>query len=220
MISIAIDGPASSGKSSVGTRVAQRLGCLFLDTGLLYRAVTAAALAEGSVAEPLRLSALARDTRIEAADGSVGIAVGARRFVARDLERAEVEREVPIVAAIPDVRAALRDEQRAFARGRDAVLAGRDIGTVVLPDAAHKFFLDASPESRAERRARQRGVPIGSAEHLSLVEDLRFRDANDRSRAVAPLVAAADAQVIDTDSRTLDEVVELLVAAVLGARGD
>ena len=214
MITIAIDGPASSGKSSVGARVAQQLGYAFLDTGLLYRAVTAAALVEGSERDLQRLVDLAQSTRVVFSGETAEIEVGGVRSTVRELESAQVERAVPLVAARAEVRSALRDVQRAVAQAGNAVLAGRDIGTVVLPEATLKFFLDATPTSRAERRARQRGYTIGSPEHLSIVADLTARDESDRGRAVAPLVVANDALVINTDAHTLDEVVDLLVATI------
>ena len=211
---VAIDGPASSGKSSVGIRVAAALGCGFLDTGLLYRAVTAAALVDGALADEAALTALAGSTSVHMAPDGVAISVAGRTFDSASLESAAVERAVPAVAAIPSVRAALRSVQRAAAAGGSGVLAGRDIGTVVLPEADWKFFLDASAESRALRRARQRGYAEGSAEHQSILADLIARDREDRERAVAPLVAAPDAILVATDDLSLDQVVDRLVETV------
>ena len=140
--------------------------------------------------------------------------IDGRKYGAEDLESSEVEAVVPLVAALPEVRDALRGVQRRIAgRGR-SVLAGRDIGTVVLPDAPHKFFLDASAEARAVRRALQRGHAEGSTEHAQILAALVERDREDRERAVAPLRAADDAITIVTDALTLDEVVEAIVGSV------
>ena len=216
MSTIAIDGPGSSGKSSVGERVARELGYAFLDTGLLYRAVTAAAIRRGAMSDPAAILALAQQTHVNLEQRPVHLLVGDQEFQPGELESAEVERAVPRVAALPDVRAALRGVQRSAAEFGNAVLAGRDIGTVVLPEATWKFFLDASAESRGERRSRQRGYALGSPEHASIVADLSARDFDDRNRIVAPLVAASDAQIIVTDQMTLDEVVAEIVSVVQG----
>ena len=223
MTRLAIDGPASSGKSSVGGRVAAALGYGFLDTGLLYRAVTRAALHQHLVSAPTasvvksvapQLEKIAQIVDAELIEGGAAIVIDGRSYAAAELESAEVEALVPLVAALPEVRDALRGVQRRIAgRGR-AVLAGRDIGTVVLPDAPHKFFLDASAEARALRRALQRGHAQGSTEHAQILAALIDRDREDRGRAVAPLRAADDAITIVTDTLTLDEVVAKIVGAV------
>ena len=223
MTRLAIDGPASSGKSSVGGRVAAALGYGFLDTGLLYRAVTRAALNQHIVSAPTaavvksvapQLEKIAQIVDAELLEGGAAIVIDGRSYAAAELDSAEVEALVPLVAALPEVRDALRGVQRRIAgRGR-AVLAGRDIGTVVLPDAPHKFFLDASAEARALRRALQRGHAQGSAEHAQILAALIDRDREDRGRAVAPLRAADDAITIVTDALTLDEVVAKIVGAV------
>jgi cytidylate kinase len=220
---LAIDGPASSGKSSVGGRVAAALGYGFLDTGLLYRAVTRAALNQHLLSAPNaavvksvapQLEKIAQIVDAELLEGGAAIVIDSRSYSAAELESAEVEALVPLVAALPEVRDALRGVQRRIAgRGR-AVLAGRDIGTVVLPDAPHKFFLDASAEARALRRALQRGYAQGSTEHAQILAALIDRDREDRGRAVAPLRAADDAITIVTDALTLDEVVAEIVGAV------
>ena len=195
----------------------------FLDTGLLYRAVTRAAMDRGLVSEPTaasvrqvapQLESIAQIVDAELRDGGAAIMIDGRKYGAEDLESSEVEAVVPLVAALPEVRDALRGVQRRIAgRGR-SVLAGRDIGTVVLPDAPHKFFLDASAEARAVRRALQRGHAEGSTEHAQILAALVERDREDRERAVAPLRAADDAITIVTDALTLDEVVEAIVGSV------
>ena len=226
MTQVAIDGPASSGKSSVGTRVAAELGYGFLDTGLLYRAVTRAALDAGaqfvaltstdplSAAQIDQVVQLAHRTDVDLESGGASIIVDDRNFTASELESDTVERSVAAVAALPDVRAALRTVQREIAMRGGVVLAGRDIGTVVYPEARHKFFLDATAEARALRRALQRGYAVDSVKHQEALRSLVARDQEDRTRAVAPLRAADDAQIIMTDDLGLADVVELIVRQV------
>ena len=224
---IAIDGPASSGKSSVGRLVAAELGIGFLDTGLLYRAITRRAIdlgwfpapvtaadVAGAAYEQLRhdLTELARTTDAQGSGSSFTMVIGGIPLADSQLEAAEVELYVPAVASIASVRDALRAVQRNVAARGGSVLAGRDIGTVVLPDAECKIFLDATAEARARRRALQRGYVVGSAEHQAILTSLIARDAEDRARPVAPLVAAADAITIHTDEMELTDVVQRVVA--------
>lgn len=226
MSQIAIDGPASSGKSSVGSRVAATLGYGFLDTGLLYRAVTRAAIDGGFAVEMPQqatekrvldeegLVRLARLADVVLTEGSAAIAVDGRAYVAAELEGDDVERTVATVAAIPAIRTALRSVQRETAMRGSVVLAGRDIGTVVYPESRHKFYLDASAETRALRRALQRGFAEGSHEHQEALRSLIARDREDRNRAVAPLRAAEDALLVATDALTLEQVVHEIVLRV------
>lgn len=224
---IAIDGPASSGKSSVGRLVAEELGIGFLDTGLLYRAITRRAIDLGWFSEPttaadvagsafdqLRrdLTELAQTTDAQGSGLMFTMVVGGVSLSEEQLEATDVELYVPAVASIASVRDALRAVQRNVAARGGSVLVGRDIGTVVLPDAECKIFLDATAENRAARRATQRGYAVGSAEHQAILASLIARDAEDRTRPVAPLVAAADAITIHTDALTLDDVVKRVVA--------
>jgi cytidylate kinase len=223
---IAIDGPASSGKSSVGRLVAEELGIGFLDTGLLYRGITRRAIdlgwfpalvtaadVAGAAYEQLRhdLAELARATDVQGSGLSFTMVVGGIPLADAQLEAADVELYVPAVASVGSVRDALRAVQRNVAARGGSVLAGRDIGTVVLPDAECKIFLDATAEARATRRALQRGYVVGSAEHQAILASLIARDAEDRARPVAPLVAAADAITIHTDYLELPEVVQRVV---------
>ena len=224
---IAIDGPASSGKSSVGRLVAEELHFGFLDTGLLYRAITrraidlgwftapvTAAEVAGAAYEQVRsdLTELARTTDAQGSGLGLSMVVGEVFLTDAQLEAADVERYVPAVASIPSVRDALRAVQRNVAARGGSVLVGRDIGTVVLPDAECKIYLDATAEARSARRALQRGFSVGSSEHQSILTSLIARDAEDRARPVAPLVAAADATIIHTDEMALADVVEQVVA--------
>ena len=224
---IAIDGPASSGKSSVGRLVAEELKIGFLDTGLLYRAITRRAIDLGWFTAPITaaevagtnheqvrrdLTELARSTDAQGSGSAFTMVVGGESLVDAQLEAADVELYVPAVASIASVRDALRAVQRNVAARGGAVLVGRDIGTVVLPDAECKIFLDATAEKRAVRRATQRGYAVGSAEHQAILASLITRDAEDRARPVAPLVAAADAITIHTDQMELADVVQRVVA--------
>jgi cytidylate kinase len=224
---IAIDGPASSGKSSVGRLVAEELQFGFLDTGLLYRAITrraidlgwftapvTAAEVAGAAYEQVRsdLTELARTTDAQGSGLSLTMVVGGVSLTDAQLEAADVELYVPAVASIASVRDALRAVQRAVAARGGSVLAGRDIGTVVLPDAECKIYLDATAEARAARRALQRGFSVGSSAHQSILTSLIARDAEDRARPVAPLIAAVDATIIHTDQMALADVVEQVVA--------
>ncbi len=224
---IAIDGPASSGKSSVGRLVAEELSIGFLDTGLLYRAITRRAIdlgwftspitaadVAGATFERLRqdLTELARTTNAQGGGLSYAIVVGGVALNTAQLEAGDVELYVPALASIASVRDSLRAVQRNVAARGGSVLAGRDIGTVVLPDAECKIYLEATAEARAARRALQRGVAVGSAEHQAILTSLLARDAEDRARPVAPLVAAADAIIIHTDQMALADVVERVVA--------
>jgi len=224
---IAIDGPASSGKSSVGRLVAAELGIGFLDTGLLYRAITRRAIdlgwfsapvtaadVAGAAYEQMRhdLTELAHVTDAQGSGSSFTMVVGGVPISDVQLEAADVEFYVPAVASIASVRDALRVVQRDVAARGGSVLVGRDIGTVVLPDAECKIFLDATAEERAGRRALQRGYVVGSEEHQAILASLIARDAEDRARPVAPLVAAADAITIHTDQIELTDVVQRVVA--------
>lgn len=223
---IAIDGPASSGKSSVGRLVAEELGMGFLDTGLLYRAITRRAIdlgwftapttaadVAGAAYEQVRrnLTELANATDAQGSGSRFTMVIGGLSLTDSQLEAADVELYVPAVASISSVRDALRSVQRNVAARGGSVLAGRDIGTVVLPDAECKIFLDATAEARATRRAQQRGFVVGSAEHQAILASLIARDAEDRARPVAPLVAADDAITIHTDHLELPDVVRLVV---------
>lgn len=215
-ITVALDGPASSGKSSVGAAAAARLGLRFADTGLIYRALTALALREGVAADDApRLVALAE--RVTLGDDGTG---RLRRVLldgvdATDEARSEaVDAAVSAVSRVPQVRAALLGRQRVLARDGGIILAGRDIGTVVLPDAPLKLFLDASVEERAARRIGERGLDPGGPEADRVREQLRARDAQDRGRAVAPLRAADDALVLRTDGNAFEETVDLVTEAI------
>jgi cytidylate kinase len=216
---IALDGPGSSGKSSVGAAVAERLGLRFFDTGLLYRAVTWLARQRGVPPTDIAsLVALVPDVQIEAdAAGRLSRVVVGGEDVSDVVRTPEVDAAVSAYAAVPALRTALLDRQRAIARSGGIVMAGRDIGTVVLPDADAKVFLDASVEERARRRAEERGLASGDPEREAILDALRRRDGLDAGRAVAPLRPADGGIVIQTDGNRLEETVDAVVAAIDGS---
>ncbi|MFP4154199.1 MAG: (d)CMP kinase [Halothiobacillaceae bacterium] len=218
---IAIDGPSGSGKGTLARRIAERLGYALLDSGALYRLTALAASRRGLVlgdAEAVAEVARALDVHF-AADGTIrleGAAVGAELRTETTGEMASV------VAAHPPVRDALLQRQRDFAVAPGLVADGRDMGTVVFPDAPLKVFLDASPEIRAERRYKQLIEKGLDANLPALVEEIRARDHRDRNRKVAPLAPAADAVVIDSSALDADEVEGRVLALIrdrLGATG-
>ncbi len=217
-ITIAIDGPAAAGKSTVGALVAQRLGYLYFDTGVMYRAVTWAALDRGiPIEDEMAITDLARRLRIEVLpptldDGRQYTVLADGVDVTWAIREPEVNRWVSPVSAYRGVREALVAQQRRIGREGRVVMVGRDIGTVVLPEAELKVYLDASLEERARRRyleARERGQMVSLEE---VIEDLRRRDRIDSTRAEGPLQAAPDAVVIDSTHMTVDEVVARVVA--------
>ena len=187
---VALDGPASSGKSSVGAAAARELGYRFCDTGLLYRAVTGLALRRGvGLSDPAALVAARRRGRARRRRRRPPVARPGRRRRrdGRGPPAGGRPRPSARCRSVPEVRAALLARQRALAGAGRIVMAGRDIGTVVLPDADLKVFLDASAEERARRRAEERGLAPGSPEAAAILADLRRRDDLDRNRPVAPL---------------------------------
>jgi cytidylate kinase len=213
-IQIAIDGPVASGKSSVAARLAQRLGCPFLDTGALYRAVAWLALEHGVAPddEDAVTALLDREMPTIATDNAsreATIRVGVREL-GDELFEPAIARAVSPIAAMPQVRERLVPAQRAFADDRMVVMAGRDIGTVILPDAAAKFFLTASRDARVDRRLRELEATGVRLERDVLAAQIERRDARDILREASPLVKATDAIEIDTTELTLDQVVDAL----------
>jgi CMP/dCMP kinase len=198
---VAIDGPAAAGKGTISRAVAAHFGFVHLDTGLLYRAVGRRMLA----GEP-PISAAEALVPEDLADPDA-------------LRTAEIAEAASKVAVIPEVRAALVDFQRAFARRPGgAVLDGRDIGTVICPEAEVKLFVTASPEVRAERRLRELAAAGFVTDYETVLADVRARDARDAGRATAPMVAAADALVLDTSTMDIDAAVAAAIAAVAARR--
>jgi CMP/dCMP kinase len=212
---IAIDGPAGSGKSTVARALATRLGLEYLDTGAMYRAVTFAALRRGiDPEEPEPVAHVARELELDVSDDAV-IVDGADATI--EIRGPEVSRAVSIVAANTDVRAEMRRRQREWAKARQGgVMEGRDIGTVVFPDAELKVYLTADPEVRAERRSKE----VTDLDYETVAADLARRDALDQGREDSPLTEAADAVIVDTTGRTVDDIVEDLLRrldAIAGA---
>jgi cytidylate kinase len=190
---VAIDGPAGSGKTTLARRLAAHFGLAFLDTGLLYRAVAHKLVQAGRPFEDV------------AAAAAAARAVSARDLEAPALRDEQVSQGASKVAVLAEVRTALLPFQRRFGEtGPGAVLAGRDIGTVVRPDASHKIFVTASTEERARRRCKELQARGVAAIYERVLQELRQRDARDRSRAIAPLVPAKDAFVLDTTEQDID----------------
>jgi len=214
---VALDGPGSSGKSSVGAAAARRLGYRFCDTGLLYRAATWLSLRRGVRPDDAAgLVALVREIELipDAAGRLAHVSVDGAD-VTDDVHSPEVDEAVSAVSRVAELRGALLQRQRAIAREPGGIImAGRDIGTVVLPDAHLKIFLDASVEERARRRAEERGVDPDSQEGQFILAQLRRRDALDTNRAVAPLRPADDAVHIVTDGNTFEQTVGAVVQTV------
>jgi cytidylate kinase len=211
---ITLDGPSGTGKSSVARAVALRLGAAYLDTGAMYRAATVAVLDAG--VDPDDADAVARV--VAAARIDVGTTAGDELVqvdgvdVAERIRGAEVTRAVSPVSAVPAVRRQLVEQQRALVLAAPSVVVeGRDIGTVVLPDATLKIYLTAAPEVRAQRRAGQLGLS-DAAEIAALAQDLRRRDEYDSSRADSPLRPAADAVIVDSTDLDREAVVDRVVA--------
>ncbi len=218
---VALDGPGSSGKSSVGAAAAVELGYRFLDTGVLYRAITLlSVLREIDPTDQDALVAVVPELEL------VPDEAGRMRRVRIDehdvtdqLHVPAVDRRVSAVSAQGDVRAALLQTQRDLAAPGRIILAGRDIGTVVLPDADLKLYLEVSVEERARRRAAERGLDPGSEEAQTILADLTRRDHLDSSRAVAPLRVPDDAVIVRSDGREFDDTVAEVVRVIRDREG-
>jgi len=201
---IAIDGPSASGKGAVASRVAEALGFHYLESGALYRLVALRALQTGTDREE-PLAAIAASMPVVFQAGKI---ILDKQDVTEDVRSEACGNKASEVARLPGVRQALLKRQRGFRQPPGLVADGRDMGTIVFPDAALKIFLTASPEVRAERRYKQlidKGIP---ANLRSLSRDLAERDERDRKRSVAPLVPAPDSQVLDSSALSIDQVVE------------
>lgn len=207
---ITIDGPSASGKGTVAERVAAQLGFHFLDSGALYRLTALSAMKNGvALDDEARVAALATALPATFRDGMVWLA----DENVSDAIRAEAVGEgASKVAALPAVRAALLDRQRAYRQAPGLVADGRDMGTVIFPDAVAKVFLTASAEARAERRYKQLIGKGNSASLSALVADMQARDARDTARLVAPLKPAPDALFLDTTSMDVESAVQAVLA--------
>jgi cytidylate kinase len=228
-ITIAIDGPAASGKSTVSELLARRLDYLYFDTGVMYRAVTWAALERGiPIEDEAAVTLLAEQLRIDVtaptvddgrqytvlADGADGTPID----VTWAIRAPAVDANVSPVSAYPGVRRALVAQQRRVAAEGPVVMAGRDIGTVVLPDADLKIYLDASVEERARRRCQELRERGNEADYEAVLVSMRRRDEIDSSRAVSPLRAAEDAVVVDTTDMSIEGMLAEVERLVEGRR--
>jgi cytidylate kinase len=204
---IAIDGPSASGKGTIASRVARRLGFHYLESGALYRLIALVSLRAGTLDEQ-RLAGLAETMDVVFDEGETTLE---DEDVTDKLRSEPVGNRASEVARLPEVRQALLKRQRAFRQPPGLVADGRDMGTIVFPDAPLKVFLTARPEIRAERRYKQLIEKGIDANLRALSRDLRDRDARDAKRSVAPLVPAPDSQVLDSSALSIDEVVERIV---------
>jgi len=215
---IAIDGPAGSGKSTVSRLLAARLGYLYLDTGAMYRAVALQAKRKNIVlkdTEKISKLCMDLDLHFRTLDGATRLFLGAED-ISDAIRSPEMDMLSSIISAIKEVRDAMTLLQRKMAEQRGVVAEGRDMGTVVFPDAECKFFIDAEPEVRAGRRYRERLARGEKVSRQEVEKELRKRDDQDRTRALAPLVPAEDAVLLDTTNLTVEELVEIMVRTIQG----
>lgn len=220
-LQVAIDGPASSGKSTVSKIIAKRFGYVYCDTGAMYRSVTWAALENGiDVSDTKQVIDLARRIKITFEPGQPDQRVFVDGHeVTKDIRTEKIAANVSAVAAIPEVRAQMVEQQRQIAQAGGIVMDGRDIGTTVLPDAQVKIFLVASAHERARRRYEenlQKGLATQSLDELEAA--IKLRDQKDSTRKVSPLTQAKDAILIDTTSLTIDQVVDEISALIKKTR--
>ncbi|MCH5284001.1 MAG: (d)CMP kinase [Akkermansiaceae bacterium] len=202
---IAIDGPAASGKSTVAKLIAKELGYTFINTGAMYRAITWYALRRGAnPADAAQICALLPEIPLEfGKDGTCSTVLFEGRVLSAELTSPETNQYVSTIAAIPEVRAYLLRKQREYNKVEPVVMEGRDIGSVVFPDTPFKYFVTASPEERARRRAKQ-----------GLTDSITERDKKDASRACAPLTQAPDALLVDTSEMSIEQVVERIITDI------
>lgn len=222
MINIAIDGPAGAGKSTAARMAASRLGFIYVDTGALYRTVGVAALRRGiPTGDREKVAAMLPEITAELKfeDGVQHVILNGED-VSDAIRRPEASMAASNVSAIPAVRAFLFGLQKDMAKNNNVIMDGRDIGTVILPDAQLKIFLTASAEVRAKRRFDEltaKGTPV---EYNTLLDEIKQRDYNDSHRAAAPLKAAPDAVLLDTSDMTLEKVVDRITELARGICAD
>ncbi len=210
---IAIDGPAGAGKSSIARRLAERLGFTYIDSGAMYRAVALWALRQNlNTSDMHRMEQLARAAQIELEPGGRVLLNG--EDVSDAIRTSEIGRQASVVAAIPGVRRALVEKQRALGQRTSVIMEGRDIGTVVFPDADVKIFLDADQQERVDRRLRDFRQQGDALPAETIAAQIRERDQRDRTRAEAPLTQAPDALYLDSTGLPLDQVEEQILQLV------
>lgn len=221
MVSVAIDGPSGAGKSSMAKRLAAELGYTYVDTGAMYRSVGLYALRAGKdPADNSAVEALLPQIHLDILlkDGTQHVLLNGED-VSAAIRAEEVGMAASAVGANPAVRAFLLDTQRNLAKSRDVLMDGRDIGTVVLPDATVKIFLTASPEARAERRFAELQAKGEQADFETVLADIRRRDDQDTHRATAPLRQAEDAVLVDTSELDIEQSFALLKKTILDRIG-
>ena len=213
-VTIAMDGPAGSGKSTVARRIAERLGLLYLDSGAMYRAITLLAIADSLPADSPKLIAQVKMCHIEFRDNGKTILLNAED-VSVQIRTPAVNRLVADVAKTPEIRQEIvRHQQRIGAEG-SIVAEGRDLTTIVFPNADFKFYLDASVTERAKRRLAELQAQSVDTTLAAVEAEIRERDEKDTTREHSPLRAADDAIIVDTTDRTVDEVVDFIIAQVI-----
>jgi cytidylate kinase len=217
--SVAIDGPSGAGKSTIARKAAERFGFLYVDTGAIYRTVGLAVRRAGiEPADTAGIAALLPGLKIKIAyggDGEQQMFLGGEN-VSQEIRKPEISLYASVVSAIPTVRAYLLAMQRDLAKNNSVVMDGRDIGTVVLPDAGLKIYLTASPKARAKRRFLEMQAKCVPCTLEQVMADMIKRDANDSTRAVAPLKPADDAEVVDTTYMELNESIEFVCRMIKG----
>lgn len=219
---IAIDGPAASGKSTVGQKLAKLLGYLYFDTGVMYRAVTYAALKSlKSVDDEQKVTELAEIVKIDIQppskeDGRLNDVLLDHQDITWEIRNREVEAHVSPVSAYRGVRKAMTAQQRRIGSRGKIVMVGRDIGTVVIPEAKFKFYLDASVEERANRRYKELVGRGEDCNYDTILESMQKRDQIDSTREVAPLRAAEDAIRIDSDQMSVEDVLNFMIKVIQG----
>ena len=208
-ITVAIDGPAGAGKSTLARRIASKLGYTYIDTGAMYRAVALWALrTKVALSDMHRLEQLAKEARIEFNSDSSAVLLNGED-VTQEIREPEIGAAASKISQVAAVRRALVAKQRAIGEQTSVVMEGRDIGSVVFPDATVKIFLDAQPDKRTERRAQELSLPAAA-----VAQQIHERDRRDRTRSESPLVQAPDAMYVDTTALTIDEVEAALLKLI------
>lgn len=214
IINIAIDGPAGSGKSTIAKIIAKKLNITYLDTGSMYRAFTYYALENNVESDDKSgIDKLLNSINLVLDKGNVFVN---DKDVTKEIRYENIDKNVSKYAAIKEVREKMVNIQRDISKGKSVIMDGRDIGSVVLPNADFKFYMDASAEERAKRRYLQNIERGKEVPYDDILKDIKLRDENDKNREVDPLVICEDATVIDTSNMTIDEVVNFIINKVNG----